>query len=107
MDPLGAGYLLRVLLALAVVLVLAAGSLWGLRRIGRFAVRDSGELRIVASLAVGPRERLLVVEADGNRLLVGVAPGSVRLLASLGDDPTGFTQVLRGATAVSRREASP
>jgi flagellar biogenesis protein FliO len=42
-----------------------------------------GPLRVLAREPLGREAGLLLLEADGRRLLVGVGPGGVRLLARL------------------------
>jgi len=54
-------------------------------------VSDSGEglpgnMKVLAGLAVGTRERLVLVQVGEQQLLVGVAPGSVNAIASF-DEP--------------------
>jgi flagellar biosynthetic protein FliO len=44
---------------------------------------SSSSLRLVGSLQVGTRERLIVVEAEGERLLLAVSPSQLRLVTSL------------------------
>lgn len=41
---------------------------------------DGSALKVVASAAVGPRENVVIVEVGDEWLVVGVAPGNVRLL---------------------------
>ena len=72
--------LLTTLLALAGVLALA----WVLlRAFARFAgVRGGGEgrLQIVRSVAVGARERVVLLRHDGHDYLLGVSAGGITLL---------------------------
>lgn len=42
--------------------------------------------KVHASLAVGPRERVVLVEMAGEWMLLGVAPGRVNMLKSLSAD---------------------
>lgn len=42
---------------------------------------DSGALRFLRAMPVGPRERVVLMEAEDERLLIGVASGSVTVLA--------------------------
>lgn len=42
--------------------------------------------RVLTSVAVGPRERVVVVALGGETLALGVAPGRVNLLAKLDPD---------------------
>jgi flagellar protein FliO/FliZ len=39
--------------------------------------RGNGPLKVVASLPLGPKERLLLVEARGEQLLIAVSPAGV------------------------------
>ena len=74
------GELLRVVLSLAgiVALIFAAG--WLSRRLQARQLIGGRRLRCVETLPVGSRERVLLLEADGKRLLVGVGAGGVRTL---------------------------
>lgn len=71
-------------LALLAVLGLMAGAVWILRRMG-LAPRgaDARLLRIVSQLSLGPRERLLIVEAGDRWLLLGVGSGGISRLGTL------------------------
>ncbi|HUH30811.1 MAG TPA: flagellar biosynthetic protein FliO [Rhodanobacter sp.] len=74
------GELLRVLLSLAgiVVLIFAAG--WLSRRLQRARGTGGRRIRCVESFAIGARERIVLLEADGTRLLIGTGPGGMRTL---------------------------
>lgn len=79
-----AGSLAATAIALLVVLALAWGSLrllkgWQDRQGG--ATADSGALRFLRAMPLGPRERVVLIEAEGERLLLGVAQGGITLLA--------------------------
>ena len=68
---------------LALVLALIFGAAWLLRGAQRFGRRTQGVLRIVASQAVGTRERVVVIALADTWLVLGVAPGQVSRLARL------------------------
>lgn len=72
--------LMRVVLSLLgiVALIFAAG--WLTRRLQARQLLGGRRLRTVESMAVGSRERVLLIEADGKRLLIGVGAGGVRTL---------------------------
>jgi flagellar protein FliO/FliZ len=74
---------LQMLLGLAVVVGLIFASLWLLKRLSapRGAFRQV--LRVLAGVAVGPRERVVLIEIGETWLLLGVAPGQVRTLHTL------------------------
>lgn len=75
--------LLGMLFALLLVvgLILALG--WVLRRMPGSASRSSGALKVVASLNVGARERVVVVDVAGEQLVLGVTGQQIHLLKSL------------------------
>ncbi|MFC5436789.1 FliO/MopB family protein [Rhodanobacter umsongensis] len=75
-----AGELVRVVLSLLGIigLILAAG--WLTRRMQRRHGVAGRRIRCVESFAVGARDRLLLLDADGKRLLIGMGPGGMRTL---------------------------
>lgn len=101
-DPASLG---EVALALALVVAAIVILAWVLRRVQRgIAAAGSSRLRVVASLALGPRERLVVVDAAGTQLLLGVTPAGISRLHELSDplvvaapSPNDFAQRLRQA----------
>ena len=103
--PDGAG-LLRATLGLALVLALIFAVGWLMRRLAPARSAANGPLRILGSQALGTRERVVLLEVGEQWLVVGVAPGSVRGLATLprGEVPppapspaTAFTSLLARA----------
>lgn len=74
------GELIRVVLSLGgiVALIFAAG--WLTRRLQSRQFIGGRRLRCVESMSISARERVLLIEADGKRLLVGVGAGGVRAL---------------------------
>lgn len=54
-----------------------------LKRIQINRVGGPGALRIEASVPLGGKERLMIVVVEGERLLIGVAPGAVQLVKTL------------------------
>ncbi|WP_018410126.1 flagellar biosynthetic protein FliO [Methyloversatilis thermotolerans] len=80
----GAGAVIQMLGALAVVLAVLFAALWLLRRLsgGKFA-GGGAPIRTVGGIAVGSRERIVLLEIGEHWLVVGVAPGSVNGIATL------------------------
>ncbi len=68
-------------LGIVVIAILAAG--WALRRLQRGIVAGEGPLRPVGAIAVGARERVVIVEIQDVWLVLGVAPGAVRVIHTL------------------------
>lgn len=69
----------QLALGLGAVLVLIVVLGWLARRLPMLGP-GRGPLRVAGSLVVGSRERIVLVEVDGERVLVGVAPGMVTRL---------------------------
>jgi flagellar protein FliO/FliZ len=77
------GSVLQLLLGLALVLAMLFASLWLLKRLAAPRGDAAGLMRVVAGTAVGPRERVVVVEVGTTWLVLGVAPGRVSALAEV------------------------
>ncbi|UTF60784.1 flagellar biosynthetic protein FliO [Gilvimarinus sp. DA14] len=74
-----AAQLFSVFMGLAAVIGLIFVLAWLVRRTGNGWVR-SNNLKIVASLALGTRERLMLVDVGGTQILLGVTAHSVNQL---------------------------
>ncbi|CAH0299746.1 Flagellar protein FliO [Massilia sp. Bi118] len=77
------GSLLQTLFALIVVLGVLGALAWFLKRYGPKAMGGAAGLRVVGSLSLGGRERLLVVEIGNQWIVVGASPGRVNALATM------------------------
>lgn len=83
------GSLWQLFLGLAIVLALALGSLWVLKKLVASRGESAGLLRVIAATAVGTRERVVIVEVGSTWLVLGVAPGRVSALAEVPRQATG------------------
>lgn len=77
----GAGTLLSVVGYLLLVLALIALASWLAKR--SRLLGQGGDIRITSSLGLGVRERLVVVEVDGRRWLLGVTPNQIHPISEL------------------------
>ncbi len=96
--------LLQVMFGLAVVLMLIFAIAWFLRRFGQGGLLSHRQMKVVASLPLGARERIAVVDVAGQQLLLGVAPGRISMLhefpapvigTSTERDPSEFSRKIR------------
>lgn len=71
-----------LLLIVGVIVVFA----WLARRMMSMPQRGTGPLRVITGLPLGTRERVILLEACGQRLLVGVTPGRIETLHVFGAD---------------------
>jgi flagellar protein FliO/FliZ len=74
-----AGSLGQMLFGLVVVIALLVACLWAIKRLSQ-PRNAAGVLKVLGATAVGPRERVVLVETGPKVLVLGVAPGSVRTL---------------------------
>lgn len=82
-DPAALGTLgLRSLSALLIVGGLLAVLVWALKRVTE-ARRGRQVLSVESALSLGDKRSIVIVAVEGRRLLVGVAPGGVSLVAEL------------------------
>ncbi|MCB1748003.1 MAG: flagellar biosynthetic protein FliO [Gammaproteobacteria bacterium] len=103
-DGLAAGQAMQVFAGLAVVLALIAAASWGARRLQGLRPQGRGRIRVLEGLSLGAREKLLLVEVDERRVLIGICPGRMQALASfdgVGPAPA-FDAVLGEAREVAR-----
>lgn len=97
--------LMPLLVGMGAVVLVLGGLLWLVRR--RFGPTGPTKIdcSVVGGLAVGPRERLVVVRVEGKRLLLGVTGSAIGLLCELPDvaaspstpAPAGFSAALAQA----------
>jgi len=79
-PPISTSALFETLLGLLLVLSLIAFLAWLLRRTGRFQMTTNGEMKIITSLALGPRERAVLLQVGEQQILVGVTSQSMQTL---------------------------
>jgi flagellar protein FliO/FliZ len=71
-------------LTLGIIVLVLWGGIWAMRRLRPGSVvGNSRDCSVVRSLALGPRERLLVVQVGTRHLVIGVGSTSVSLLCEL------------------------
>ena len=82
-SPVSLGGMFQVLLGLGLVLVAVAGSAWLLKRFSPGQIGAGGAVKVIGGVALGPKERLVLVEIGETWLVLGVAPGQVNTLHTL------------------------
>jgi len=80
-------------LALLFVLGFIGAALWVLRRTGIAPRGGNGHLRMVTQLALGPRERVVIVEVGERWWLLGVGAGGITRLGSVPKGQTALPEV--------------
>jgi flagellar protein FliO/FliZ len=88
LAPFGVQSLLQTGGGLLLILAMIIVGAWLFKRYAQLPALGKGMIRILGGVSVGPRERVMLLEVENTRLLVGVAPGQVRTLHVLdGDRP--------------------
>ena len=75
---------LQSLLAVFLVLGLVAALAWTARRGAFGALKKRGPLAIETAVPLGDRRSLVIVSVEGRRLLLGMTPASISMVAELG-----------------------
>jgi flagellar protein FliO/FliZ len=74
---------LQTLAPLAFVLSLIACAAWLLKRLNQPKSDKASIMTVKASLSVGPRERVVLLEVAGQWLVIGVSSGQINSLLNL------------------------
>jgi len=89
------GQLAQMVFGLLLVVGLIFFLAWVLRRMQSTAVKGGQVIEIVGSRAIGPRDRLLLVQVGKEQILIGHTPGSIEALHVLAEPvevPAGARQ---------------
>jgi len=89
------GQLAQMVFGLLLVVGLIFFLSWVLRRMQSTAVKGGQVIEIVGSRAIGPRDRLLLVQVGKEQILIGHTPGSIEALHVLAEPvevPAGARQ---------------
>ncbi|WP_439859046.1 flagellar biosynthetic protein FliO [Pseudomonas sp. MBLB4136] len=80
-----AGQLLQLLLGLLLVIGLIFLLAWVMRRVQQVGPRGGQVIRILATQALGPRDRLVLVQVGQEQVLLGLTPGRITPLHVLAE----------------------
>lgn len=80
-----AGSLAQVTLSLMLVLAAVFAAAWVVRRMRNFGRPGAGAIQIIADVALGTKERAVLIQVGAQQLLLGVAAGRVNTLHVLAE----------------------
>ena len=87
------GPLAQMLLGLLAVVALIFGMAWLLKKMQQQAGNPAGQpIKLLGSRALGPRERLLLVQVGNEQLLLGLTPGQITPLHVLKEPVDDFQE---------------
>ena len=78
-----AGTYLQAGFALIFIVALLFGAAWMLRKVSGDKGFGQGGMKILGGVALGPRERIVLLEVGEDCLVVGIVPGQIRTLHRL------------------------
>ena len=117
-EPVQSLQFIKMLLGLFFVIGIIAALAWAYRRFGNLAYLANHQIRLESVLALGNKEKLVIVRTDQRRLLLGVTASQINTLLELeanaepelpnkhsdvSGKPSGFTQVLKQLTKAGHR----
>ncbi|MDA3806445.1 MAG: flagellar biosynthetic protein FliO [Thiomicrorhabdus sp.] len=76
-------YFVQILVSLVLVLVIIFVAAWLLRRYSRFPGVAGGHLKVIGTLSVGQRERIMLLQVGKEQILVGVTSNKISTLHQL------------------------
>lgn len=74
------GSAVQLVLGLFLVLLMIVASAWLVKRLSRWQGGHTDQLKVVGGLAIGARERIVLLQVGEQQLLVGITPGNIRTL---------------------------
>ena len=106
-GPMSYSYVVQILISFLVVIAFILILAWLMRRTGRFGYGNRQIIKILSSISLGMREKILLIDVAGEKFVVGIGPGQIRTLhvldsnVKLNDDElrsqvknTGFKQII-------------
>lgn len=76
----GTGTYIQAMLALLFIVALLLGAAWLARKLSGGKGFGQGGMKILGGVALGPRERIVLIEAGDTWLVIGIVPGQIRTL---------------------------
>jgi flagellar protein FliO/FliZ len=82
-PAVGSGSILQIIFSLLLVLAAIVLVAWLLKRMNITRQGSGNLLKVIGGVAVGQRERVVLVEIENTWLVIGVGPGQIRTLHTL------------------------
>ncbi len=100
-SPLSVGSVAQLTLSLGAIVALILAVSWIVKRLKLGTPRSRGDIAVIDQLALGPRERLVLVRVGDAQVLVGVGAGGLVGLTPL-DKPIAITPPPEGPAFADR-----
>lgn len=90
------GTYVQATFALLLIVGLLFAATWAARKVSGGKRFGQGNMRVVSGIALGPKERIVLVEIEDQWLVIGIVPGQIRTLHTL---PRGESGAPAGSDA--------
>ncbi len=84
-EPMSPSYLIKLTGGLVLVVAVIFTLAWLVKRLNLAQHSQNGLLRIVAGLAVGTKDRIVLLQVGDEQILLGLSPGRIEKLHTLSD----------------------
>lgn len=102
-TPIGGGrHLVSVVMALFGIIVLIFAISWFVKRFGQGGFTQNQHIKIIATMPLGTRERIVLIEAGGQQLLLGITAAAINTLHVF-NEPVVLPERGPGASDFSRK----
>ena len=96
------GYLVRLTFGLVLIVAIIFFIAWVLKRSNLTRGSTGGVIRVIAGMALGTRDRLVVVQVGEEQLLLGLSPGKIQKLHVL-QEPLDIDEPSTGLSSFARK----
>lgn len=102
-EPFSLMNMLNTVMGLVVVIAVILVLAWAVKKYGQLPDNNRADMKILGGLSLGTREKAVLIEVEGKKLLLGVAPGRIETLHILDDAHVGndFNKNLNDAMEAS------
>lgn len=105
-DPIGGWQLVKVSASLLLVVAAIVATAAVLKRLKSLQAANGSHMKIIDGISVSTRDRIVLLEVDDQRLLVGISPGRIERLHAFERPRTaGFDELVREAGGQSAAAA--
>ena len=104
-SPVNLSDLAKVSVGLVAVIALIVALAAVLKRVKSVQARSGKHIQILDGLSLGTRDRIVLVEVDDTRVLLGVSPGQIHALHAFGPDRNvdqSFTKLMHDSERDSK-----
>jgi len=94
-TDIGVTNYIQMLLGLFFIIAFIFAIAWVIKRMGNFNPTNTAQLKVIAGLNVGQKEKIIVVEVMQEQLLLGVTQSNINFLSKL-EQPIDSSQASTG-----------